>query len=307
MVEDQYTAAPRKSGGRWVLALVLLAFIGGALLAAWLTSTHKLDAVLPAQATAPPAIDAHKVATIAPPSPGTPSAAQTTGVPALEARLAMLEERLSRINTQADASLGNTARAEGLLIAFAARRLIDRGTALGPVAEQLRLRFGDAQPRAIQALIDGAGKPVTLGDLTGELDALAPRLEKPAGSDDIFGRIGRQFTNLFVVRSDNAPASTPEQRLTRARLLLQSGKVDEAVAEVGRLPGSASATGWIARARHYGEMQRALDLIETTAMLEPRGLNDAAGHTVNQTSPLARPTPVPTPQSAESGVPEATF
>ena len=56
-------------------------------------------------------------------------------------------------------------------------------------------------------------------------------------------------------------------------------------------------------------MQRALDLIETTAMLEPRKLNDAAGKAINQPSPLApaAPTATPTPETSSSPAPEGSF
>ena len=49
---------------------------------------------------------------------------------------ARAEQRLSRIDLQATAASGNAARAEGLLIAFAARRMIDKGEPLGFLEER---------------------------------------------------------------------------------------------------------------------------------------------------------------------------
>src|SRR6187431_1746543 len=49
----------------------------------------------------------------------------------LDQRIAEMEQRLARIDVQADAAAGNAARAEGLLIAFAARRAVERGDRLG--------------------------------------------------------------------------------------------------------------------------------------------------------------------------------
>ena len=46
------------------------------------------------------------------------------------------------------AASGNAARAEGLLIAFSARRTLERGNDLGYLGDQLRLRFGDAEANA---------------------------------------------------------------------------------------------------------------------------------------------------------------
>src|SRR3546814_9831855 len=49
---------------------------------------------------------------------------------ALTTRVSELEDRISRINVQAQAASGNAARAEGLLIAFAARRSEEHTTEL---------------------------------------------------------------------------------------------------------------------------------------------------------------------------------
>ena len=49
----------------------------------------------------------------------------------LDQRLAAAEQRLTRLDLQAQAAAGNAARAEGLLIAFAVRRALDRGADWG--------------------------------------------------------------------------------------------------------------------------------------------------------------------------------
>src|SRR3546814_8952066 len=56
----------------------------------------------------------------------------------LDQRLAAAQQRLARLDLQAQAAAGNAARAEGLLIAFASRRAIERGVELGYLADQLR-------------------------------------------------------------------------------------------------------------------------------------------------------------------------
>ena len=53
------------------------------------------------------------------------------------------------------------------------------------------------------------------------------------------------------------------------------------------MPGRAAADRWLQFARRYIEARRALDLIETTAILEPRQLHGVSGGPVTQTSPLA--------------------
>ncbi len=290
-MQDDYLAPPpaarRQRNGRLVLAVALLAFIAGALGAGWLAWEGGLERLLPAslKEQAAPA----KLAQAPRPSPA-PNAMQAAAEPALgsiETRLALLEERLSRLNLQAEAASGNAARAEGLLIAFAARRMIDRGAPLGSLEDQLRLRFGDAQPNAVQTVIDAAQQPVTLDELVADLEQAGPALADAPVDEGAWGRVKRELSSLFTVRTDPGGGADPRERINRARILLTAGKVDQAIAEVERLPGARGASGWIATARRHAAAQRALDLIETTAMLEPRNLRDGEGQKVEQASPLA--------------------
>ena len=51
---------------------------------------------------------------------------------------------------------------------------------------------------------------------------------------------------------------------------LEAGQVEVALAEVTRLPGTGRAGAWVAKARRYIAARRALDQIETAALLETR-------------------------------------
>lgn len=203
----------------------------------------------------------------------------------LDSRVAAMEQRLARIDLQMEAATGNAARAEGLLITFAARRAIERGTPLGYLADQLRLRFGDARPNAVQTVIDVSADPVTLDQLVARLDGLAPQLVNNDPQGDVIGWMGRELSSLFVVRREDRPSPQPRRRIDRARLFLESGRPEAAVAEVRNLPNAEEAAGWIADAERYARAQRALELLETTAILESRGLRDGAGNLVQQPSP----------------------
>ena len=107
-----------------------------------------------------------------------------------------------------------------------------------------------------------------------------------------------------MVRSDSSQTRKAEDRIARARVLLASGRVEQAIEDVERLPNADAAEGWISDARRYAAAQRALDLIETTAMLEPKRLNDSEGRSVNQPSPLASPTESPVQSQAQSPPPQ---
>ena len=60
------------------------------------------------------------------------------------------------------------------------------------------------------------------------------------------------------------------ERLRRAGQSLESGQVEVALLEVLRLPGHERADPWIANARRYVAAHRALDRLESAALLEPR-------------------------------------
>ena len=225
----------------------------------------------PDTAAAPPAVEAS-------PAPAQPGS--------VAERIAAMEQRLARLDFQASAAAGNASRAESLLIAFASRRAIERGSPLGYLEDQLRLRFGEARPNAVDTVIATGRDPVTLDQLLTRLDGLAPRLSG-APRQGAFGWLRRELGDLFVVRRVDAPSPAPERRLERARLFLESGRAGAAAAEIRNLPNAEVAADWIADAERYSSAQRALELLELTAILDPSELRDAEGGRVTQPSAAA--------------------
>lgn len=210
----------------------------------------------------------------------------------LDQRIAAAEQRIARLDLQSQAAAGNAARAEGLLIAFSARRAIDGGKDLGFLGDQLRLRFGDAMPNAVQTVVAFDRSPVTIDQLIAQLDGMAGELAENNRSFS-WQQVRGELAQLFVVRRETTPSPQPRRRLERARLFLQSGRVEAAVAEVRNLPGAGNATGWIRDAQRYAAVQDALDLIETAAVLEPRRLRDGAGNPIEQASPAVAVPAIP--------------
>jgi len=206
----------------------------------------------------------------------------------LDQRLAAAEQRLTRLDLQSQAATGNVARAEGLLIAFATRRTLERGAELGYLADQLRIRFSDALPNAVDTVIEASRDPITLDRLLARLEGLGPDLSDSAAEPSL-DRIRRELGELFVIRRETSPSSQPARRLERARYFLESRRVSAAIEEVKLLPGAEHAASWIKDAERYAAAQRALDLIETSAVLEPRRLRDSEGNPVNQPSPVNQP------------------
>lgn len=319
---EKLSAAGGKSNlTRNVLVLMIVAFVGGAILAGWVLSRYNpfdseetaiTESVTtnaekaetdPANALAK-RIDADGSVLPSPEQKEEVAPSVTALTPekerALAVRVADLEDRLSRINVQAQAASGNASRAEGLLIAFAARRALDRGSPLGYIESQLRLRFGEAQPRAVQTIINASREPVTLEELAGGLDDLAPTLTAGTKSEGFWADIQREVSELFVIRKEGTPSTAPQQRIVRSERYIEVGNVDAAITEMDRLPavmsGDEDATAWMEKARRFNEARRALDVIETAAILEPQQLQAADGERVDVPSPLApNVTPIPAP------------
>lgn len=205
----------------------------------------------------------------------------------LDQRLAAAEQRLARLDLQAQAAAGNAARAEGLLIAFATRRAVERGAELGYLADQLRLRFGDERPNAVGTIINfsRSDPPIRLDTLLARLEGLGPQLsEREEGPS--WERFQREISELFVIRRENTPSPQPERRLERARYALEQGRYQNAIDEIRNMPGADKAEAWIADAEKFRDAMAALENIETAAVLDQGGLRDGTGNLVNQPSPL---------------------
>ncbi|MXO74267.1 hypothetical protein GRI40_03395 [Altererythrobacter aerius] len=296
---DDYTSTGRAGPSiKPLLFAVLAAFLLGAAVTGYLAWK---GVFAPRAVPIEPADTATTAAVVPAPSP-TPSVSETASAAVerveevqggIDQRLAAAEQRIARLDLQAQAAAGNAARAEGLLIAFATRRALDRGEPLGYLADQLRLRFGDAQPNSVRTVIAFSENPVTLDVLLARLDGLEPNLRN-VSTQPLFTRLQNEISSLFVIRRESAPSPQAGKRFERARMFLESGRISRAIAEVEKLPGSASATNWIADARRYDRAREALDLIETAAVQEPRRLRNGAGQAVEQLSPATAASPEPT-------------
>ena len=207
----------------------------------------------------------------------------------LDQRVAAMEQRLTRLDLQAQAAAGNAARAEDLLILFAVRRAMERGTELGYLSDQLRMRFGETRPNMVQTIVDSSRDPVTLDQLMVRLERLDPALREMPAGEGFFTRMGRELSQMFIIRTEDTPSPVTEQRIERAKRYLESGRIEAAVGEVEALPNAAAAEQWLADARRFALVQRALETLETAAVLEPRAVPDATGRSVMQTSPAASP------------------
>ena len=201
----------------------------------------------------------------------TPPAAPPQTTPADSARIAALEQRLNEVENASQRAEGFAGRADALVVAFAARRAIDRGVALGYLENLLVDRFGAQHQTAVATVITASHQPVRLEDLASEYEGLGPVLRSGGPKDSWWTNFKREMGSLVEVHRAERPAINAEARYNRALRRLSSGDVDQALAETMRMPGAARAADWTAKARRYVAAHRALDEIESAALLAGPG------------------------------------
>ncbi len=295
---DLYTIHPSSSlGRRLLIGILLLVFVGLIGATAWILIRGHEDAIQSA------ANDGTGNNAAAAPTSDSPLIAQT-GQPAAEAvptemnaRITDLEQRLTHVSVAAQTASGYANRAEAIMIAFAARRAIDAGEPLDYLADQMRLLFESAQPRAVNTIINAARDPVTVNKLRAGLDDIDVIMEKGDPREGWWSATMRTLGSLVVVRRQGAPSPEPEQRLARARRAVEAGQIEDAIKEMAALPSQAAVMQWLDQARRYNEAHRALDIIEAAAILEPRATAVVLPPTAPVADSSAAPPPAATPGS----------
>lgn len=249
-------------GARLMIALVLL--LAGAAAAVWGLGHYQPAArflgVVPAQPQAPLTPKPVVLNPEAAEQPAPTSAAQ-------DARVAGLEARLVRVENATQRAEGFAGRADALVVAFAARRAIDRGVALGYLENLLVDRFGAQHQQAVATIISASRQPVRLNDLINQYETLGPDLRRGGPQDNWWTSLKREAGTLIEIHPADRPAASADARYRRAQQRLTTGDVDQALAETMRLPGATRATDWVTKARRYVAAHRALDEIESAALL----------------------------------------
>ena len=260
--------APNRGGISWSarLLIAIALILAGAAATAWALARYdgvaRFLGVRPEQAA--PQIDA-------PPPDATGLIVQPAvadrAIAAESAKIQDLELRVARVENSTQRVEGFAGRADALLVAFAARRAIDRGVALGFLEPLINDRFAATHARAVATIVTGSRTPVRLNDLVSQYRDLGPALRSSAPEDGFWTQFKRELGSLIQVRRADAPSTQPDARYIRALSKLEDGEVDAALAETMRMPGAPHAQSWIAKARQYVAVHRALDEVESAALL----------------------------------------
>ena len=291
---DPYgTQRPPSLGRRLLIALLLLLFVAVLGGTAWLMMRDGARQPVAEDGGGNGAVQGPEPAAPAVPLPALPATAVTpTGATpeAIEGRMLDLEQRVMRVSVAAQAASGYANRAEAIMVAFAARRALDAGAPLGYLEGQIRLRFSEAQPRAVATIINAAADPVTISKLRAGLEDIHLLFDQGDPRESWWDAARRVVGGLVVVRRAGTPSPEPGQRLVRARRAVEAGRVEDAINEVAALPSHPTVAQWLEQARRYNEAHRALDVIEAAAILEPRA------------APVVLPA-LPTPARSETPTP----
>ena len=250
------------SGMSWSARLLigLVLIILGAAAATWALA-HYQPAARFLGVTGQPAAPPQTRPLVATPQP------QSAPTPVEQPRLSDIETRLARVENATRQAQGSAGRADALVVAFAARRAIDRGVALGYLEPLLLERFGAQHEQAVATIVTASHQPVRLNELIAEYDQLGPVLRRGDTQESWWSSIRRELGSVVEIHRADRPAINPDARYARALRLLSAGDVDQALTETMRLPGAPSASVWVGKARRYILAHRALDEVESAALL----------------------------------------
>ncbi|MEO5612845.1 MAG: hypothetical protein ABIT68_08915 [Sphingomicrobium sp.] len=206
---------------------------------------------------------------ILPPPVNPPADADATV--AVETRIASLEARLRSVESSTRRAEGSAGRTDALVVAFATRRAIDRGVSLGYLETLLVDRFGARHPGAVSTIVTASRSPVRLDELIADYERLGRELRAGGPQDSWWSNVQRELGSLVDIHKADVPSAKPDARYQRALSRLESGDVDTALAETMRLPGASRGEAWVVKARRYISAHRALDEIESSALLAGSG------------------------------------
>ena len=162
---------------------------------------------------------------------------------------------------------GSAGRADALVVAFAARRAIDRGVALGYLETLLVDRFGAQHQQAVATIITASHQPVRLDDLIAEYETLGPELRRGGPQDSWWTNFKRELGSLVEVHRADRPAVEPRRALQPRAAAPVVGRRRPGAGRNDAAARRGARGDWVAKARRYVAVHRALDEIESAALL----------------------------------------
>lgn len=262
---DQNTPK-RGLGWKGVFAISIVMLVGGVILAGWLVTRYDLFAsdsqTEPTQSARTAASDLANTGR---------KAAQSGDEKAEEvaAKVQELEKRISQIDRNDSPGNGYTTGQSGIATALRARRMIEAGSSLGSIENQLDQKFGSRFPKAVEAINNLATSPVTLTELRDDMARGESRMIGRSSDANLWDRITLELDELFMLRERGEPSTSPAHILQRAEEDLAKGDLAGAIKKIQELPENDTTKNWLDDAQKYQNAQNALDIIERAALAVP--------------------------------------
>ncbi len=191
------------------------------------------------------------------------------------------------------------------------RNALLSGATIAPFEALLRERFLQTQPDELAAIAQAASNPVSARKLAEELGVLTPQFLGRDPDAPFSSKISRFFEHLVILRASQDPSPISTVGIDRARIVMELGQPEEAIALLKAMPGHELALpkAWLANAQRLSTALSAIDRLAQAP--EPVGkaivLPSLAPPPVMPPAILPQPVPpsiAPTPLPTPSVLPE---
>jgi len=256
------TVEERRSGGRGVIAGLLVTFVLGLVAMGWILTGTDFGRDMLDQKN-PQTQDVARPQALAQTQPATPSTAPAPMAGDLAYRLAALEGRMASVEARSTGGSVSAPKAEALFIAIAARRRFERGLPLGALDKELADRFSLSEGPAVAALSAWSAKPITLAQLKTDFQALS---SAPAAQQGWWDRLTSNIGSLIVVREGHEASSAPAHLMAEAEQKLARDDIAGAVTLLRKTSANAALSRWLADANRYVLAEQAVVRLEDRAL-----------------------------------------
>jgi hypothetical protein len=180
----------------------------------------------------------------------------------LMARVESLAAELARTR---NAVAQTDSRTRDLFLLSVARRMVEAGRPLTPIADEIDSRFRADDGAAVEALSAWSSAPQTRRTLQSRLETVAqtPAVEEAASWWD---RFKMRLSGLVTVRGETPKTPDSEALMAQARDAMAAGDLELAVSALGAGDRPPAVAQWVEDARILLAAEQALDRLETDAL-----------------------------------------
>lgn len=193
-------------------------------------------------------------------------AARNSGAEALGSSVAALDQQVDQI--EAAVSAGDS-QLRALFLLAVARRMLEAGRPLTPIAPQLEAGFRAGDPAAVDALLAWSREPQTPATLKARLPELSQAAARAAAAPETgwWEQLKAKLSGLVTVRGETG-AAAPDlaQAVGAAREAVAEGDLQRAVTALESGPRVPAVLQWTHDARLWLDAEAALSRLDGEAL-----------------------------------------